>query len=698
MASSSYRAKPLQRISRAITGWIRKYDQNWWARMVKVAYEEDIAGKTSVKDPYKSHAWANIAIHSIASNIARVPFRVMQGENVITNTPAAKLFQNPNPIMTDNQLWEATASWMKCRGECFWIYDMFMDAADRSIKMPTQIGLVNPDCMKQKVDKNGNITIWIYEKGDEKIPIMPDELVHFAYWNKYNPYRGAPPLSATGQELSMDNESDQSNLNILRHGSVPDGVLSSDQYVDEKDAKKIKSQWLSHHQGAGRKGMLSVLGQGMSYQAIQMTPKDMEYLGMKKWNRQTILARLGVPGVLVGVSDDRSPMSGSDTKYQRKVFWNLTLIPDMDFFTAKVKAGFFDRFHLPYTGEFDLSEIPELQEDEDERTERLLKEVNSGTLTINEYRDLQGRDPVQWGDAWYISLALVPAGEERPPSPLSTAPKDLTPITEIFQTAEVKAGYTSLFREMIWKQVIQSWEHIEIGYQKDLAEWIMGMRARVLEIITREKSVALTALDEIMQAEYWMAQEAEMARISKVWFFAALDESEKHLSTIFDSIGLDVSPNWTIYNTRAVSAVNERVNKITRVTEKIRENIDDAVQASIKEGLGEREAAMKIRDTFNGVKNRAKTIARTEIGGVMNTARIEGYEDVGIKYHEWTTSKDGNVRELHQIEGEAHAIGELFSNGLRWPLDENGEASNVINCRCLTLPYLPKNVPTLTEV
>jgi hypothetical protein len=31
-------------------------------------------------------------------------------------------------------------------------------------------------------------------------------------------------------------------------------------------------------------------------------------------------------------------------------------------------------------------------------------------------------------------------------------------------------------------------------------------------------------------------------------------------------------------------------------------------------------------------------------------------------------------------------IGQPFANGLRWPHDPGGDPSEVINCRCITLP------------
>ena len=219
-----------------------------------------------------------------------------------------------------------------------------------------------------------------------------------------------------------------------------------------------------------------------------------------------------------------------------------------------------------------------------------------------------------------------------------------------------------------------------------------AQRSRALEIITRQKAVDDAAYSEIMDDPYWELQTAELKKISKTWFYMAMEMSSEQIEQLFESLGVSIKPDWTIYNTNAVAKVDLRINKVTQITDTIRAQIDDKVKYSIVNGLSERDAAEEIRGVFNVAQNRAKTIARTEIGTVMNTARIESYKDFGYEQHEWSSSNDADVRLSHQIDGEVVTMGEQFSNGIRWPEDENGPAEEVINCRCLTLPLISSKV------
>ena len=55
------------------------------------------------------------------------------------------------------------------------------------------------------------------------------------------------------------------------------------------------------------------------------------------------------------------------------------------------------------------------------------------------------------------------------------------------------------------------------------------------------------------------------------------------------------------------------------------------------------------------------------------------------------SSRDGNVRDTHQIDGQTVIVGERFSNGVAYP-GEGGTApaQEVVNCRCTTVPVMKR--------
>lgn len=89
---------------------------------------------------------------------------------------------------------------------------------------------------------------------------------------------------------------------------------------------------------------------------------------------------------------------------------------------------------------------------------------------------------------------------------------------------------------------------------------------------------------------------------------------------------------------------------------------------------------------------RARAIAQTEVISASNQAAEFAADSTGFEYRKfWSTSGLKNIRPTH-IEAEEFSDmknglrkDEYFPNGLLYPGDPNGEASEVINCRCSLL-------------
>ena len=88
---------------------------------------------------------------------------------------------------------------------------------------------------------------------------------------------------------------------------------------------------------------------------------------------------------------------------------------------------------------------------------------------------------------------------------------------------------------------------------------------------------------------------------------------------------------------------------------------------------------------------RGETIARTETIGALNASHREGFEQAiasgNVQRQDvrkvWRATRDNRTRDTHRAIGdESVGFDELFSNGLLYPCDPNGSASEVVNCRC----------------
>jgi hypothetical protein len=297
---------------------------------------------------------------------------------------------------------------------------------------------------------------------------------------------------------------------------------------------------------------------------------------------------------------------------------------------------------------------------------------------------------------WWIPFSLSPAGEKPSLStslpPEDETPKSFTPITFFAQQkTRTQKTYTEKYKLIHWTKVVKRWEEIENPYKKEIQDWFYDQRKELLSNLFKEKEVNdLEML--ILDPTFWKDQEELLKNISTRYFISTMEFVGEDLLDLFKDLGvLETGISFDIYNTSALTKINNRVNKgnMGKITATIRDKIRNSITTGIEQGLTETQIADLIRDSYRSAGSRAATIARTELGGVITDSRVEGIQVVGFKRHSWLSAKDQEVRVSpynHLIDGETVNIGDNFSNGLRWPNDENGEAGNVINCRCLTLP------------
>lgn len=127
------------------------------------------------------------------------------------------------------------------------------------------------------------------------------------------------------------------------------------------------------------------------------------------------------------------------------------------------------------------------------------------------------------------------------------------------------------------------------------------------------------------------------------------------------------------------------------------QKLRDTLSTSVREGwtrdrLAEEIGKRVFGDTAN-IENhsRAKCIAQTETTIVANQATDFAYQQSGVvRGRIWLTVRDGRVRSSHmacEAQGEVPLDG-FFVNGLRFPGDPNGSASELYGCRCCQAPVV----------
>lgn len=125
-----------------------------------------------------------------------------------------------------------------------------------------------------------------------------------------------------------------------------------------------------------------------------------------------------------------------------------------------------------------------------------------------------------------------------------------------------------------------------------------------------------------------------------------------------------------------------------------RRKITAAMTQSILQGESVPDAARRIRSVVEMDRRASMRAARTSLTGAENAGRIGSYRrasGMGIELQkQWMAALDSRTRDSHrELDGEKADIDGRFSNGLSYPGDPTGPASEVWNCRCTMAAALP---------
>ena len=616
-------------------------------------------------EAYRNVAWVYSCVKIIAQTIAAANWRLFQIKSneeweEVEDHPALKLFQNPNQFMTRTELFLLTVQNLELAGEAFWL---LVKNGRNNI-----IGLIPLDPTKMTLElENGLPARWVYGTGSNKYVYQLDEVVHFKYPNPVNPYRGLSPLRAAAIAADTDEYAAKWNRNFFFNAAQPSGVITLQGPITEDRIQKIREQVKRMYTGVDNAHKVMVLSEA-DFKPVQLTHKDLQFLELRKFTREEIAAVYGVPLSKLGITQNvnRSVAYVNDYTFARNTIQpKLTLIKEA-----------LNKYYLPHFGEsliFDFDNI--LPRDQETLAKIHAIYLDRGVLTPNEVRDELGLDPVDWGDA----PMLMSSGEK----------PNIQKTKEMTREERLKYWDRVVEKAMSVENDFKGWVAARFGYQqKKIIERLK--EAKSFAGVTKMTQAEIERLvDEILawlrsseEQDIWAE---EYKKRMKPWI---LSESAAFAA----EFGLAIALNE--YDIRVIDMLMRRSQKFARqVNETTYRQLKETLLEGFAKGEGERELAKRVEGIMTlSKRQRAATIARTELFAATNEARHLTMVDNGVQWKQWLTARDERVREAHMLaDGQIVKLNEPFIvNGeyLMYPGDPAGSAGNIINCRCVSIPVV----------
>ena len=251
------------------------------------------------------------------------------------------------------------------------------------------------------------------------------------------------------------------------------------------------------------------------------------------------------------------------------------------------------------------------------------------------------------------------------------------------------ASYFARFekKDETWRRWVASGERTREEYQ----QWRVGQMAVGRRWTDQKDAIARQLVNTSKTAQGYVRKYSSEIYVENFNFSTYQVERDAGISTPFTLYSKASVERLVRDNPEVAPPVGKKAARDIAEGKAIKWN-KQQLQSVMIQGIMQGDSIPKLTTrlaTTVGDKDRKASIrnARTISTGTQNAGRVDAYkraEDNGVDLEQmWIATLDGRTRHSHRwLNGEVRPVGEQFSNGLEYPADPHGDASEIYNCRC----------------
>jgi HK97 family phage portal protein len=175
-------------------------------------------------------------------------------------------------------------------------YGLIVDRAGAGL-LPAQVELLTPERVGATTP-NGAVE-WRVD-GQE---VDPASIWHVKAFTAPGQVLGLSPIGHARQAIGLGLAAERYAARFFGDNATPSGVLTTDQRINDQQARDLKERWKVSH--SGRRD-IAVLGDGARFQPVSIAPEEAQFLETTQANVRTIARYFGVQPELIGADSGNS--------------------------------------------------------------------------------------------------------------------------------------------------------------------------------------------------------------------------------------------------------------------------------------------------------------------------------------------------------------------------------------------------------
>lgn len=286
------------------------------------------------------------------------------------------LTRRPDPFISRAAWIEQSIVSLASTGNAYW--EIIRDASGEVASLP----VLNPLDVRIHTNRAGHVVRYSYHGR----PIPRSRMQHATLMRVPGTAYGLGPIQAAQPDLRGALDTRDYASNWFDQGGQPNGILKSEQALNPDSAQKAKEQFKTS--GAAKHDVL-VLGQGLSYQPIFLSPKDVQFIESQEFSVTSIARMFGVPASLMLAAVEGNSQTYSNVEQDWLAYVRFTLMG----YLVEIEEALTSLMPGRQQAKFNVEAL--LRADTTTRYQSYKTAIEAGFQTINEVRDLENLEPIE---------------------------------------------------------------------------------------------------------------------------------------------------------------------------------------------------------------------------------------------------------------------------------------------------------------
>ena len=343
----------------------------------------------------------NACVEVLTNSISKLPVYIIDSTTKQKiNHPLTKLLsERPNELMTPSVYKKLMETNRLLKGNAYALIVRSPKTA-----APVELIPLSPDTVQPFINSNGKLMYGYTDpKTKERRVLTQSDILHYKAFS-IDGIIGTSVLERASEVISVAREAQRYEGTLYANNAQPAGILQVEGTLKDEAKDKIREAWEKVHKGVDKAFRVAILDNGLKYQPITISNKDVQFVENKAVSVEDIARFFGVP--LYKINAGKQSYSSNEqngieyvvntlhpiiTQYEEEDTYKLSFMKD------RLKGL-----------EIRRNMMAELRGDFASRSNWYQKMREIGAFSVNDILALEDMPNVDGGDVHYASLNYIP--------------------------------------------------------------------------------------------------------------------------------------------------------------------------------------------------------------------------------------------------------------------------------------------------